>query len=100
MLEISEPDDAALAMRGALVVSGCQALDPQRADSAPRQPMQRRGAGRAESHHDHVELRHRPTSDCERKHPCLVWRQAALKDRRVHAAPMAHDARTPGMELL
>ena len=101
MLEIAEPDDAA--SRRARSPGRARASErsiPSDADAAPRQPMERRAADDAEPHHDHVELRHRPTSDCERKHPCLVWRQAALKDGRVHAAPMAHDPRASGLALL
>ena len=59
MLEIAEPDDAALAVRRALVVPRHKAFDADNADAAARELMQRRASHRAEPDHDHVELRHR-----------------------------------------
>jgi hypothetical protein len=58
MLEIAESDDAALAVRRALVVPGTSRSTPTTrrrgapVDKAPR-------SHRAEPDHDHVELRHR-----------------------------------------
>ena len=58
MLEIAEPDDAALAVRRALVVARHKPFDADSADAAARKLIERRAAHRAEPDHDHVELRH------------------------------------------
>ncbi len=59
MLEIAEPDDAGLAVRGAAVVRRGKALDADDAQAAARQLLERGAADGAEPDHHHVVFRHR-----------------------------------------
>ena len=63
MLEIAEPDDAGLAVRGAAVVPGLEALDAEHMHAAPREIEQRRAAHRAKPDHRHVVCCHQSRPD-------------------------------------
>jgi hypothetical protein len=60
MFEVAEPDDPGFAVRGAIAMAWYEALDTDGAKATARKLPQRGRSGRAEPHHDHVELPHRP----------------------------------------
>ena len=69
MLEIAEPDDAGLAVRGAAVMARRESLDADDAQPAARKLIQRGAAHRAEPDHRHVVFAPLANDPIERQRP-------------------------------
>src|SRR5262249_41614604 len=84
VLEIAETNDAVCAMRGAAIVTGHKALDPEHAGAAPRQLLQRCTSHRAQPADDDVEMGH-ASSPCE----WTTLQRTAYPSRRGRVSAMS-----------